>query len=236
MKSGKTNLTNLIAAILLAVLFVGLGFWQLNRANDIKFAKAAKPDSSPVSIETVTKPGSNLDENSANRLVSIYGTYENSYSAPNQKVKLDGRDKRADLEVRLLKLNSTDGVLVVRGIEKMEQQNILGNVTVMGRLYPRQSSDVAKSEGTILSRLDPALVVSDTNLNLIDGYVVAIDEKTTLGESILSQRISAERQLPKVAGFYWQHLAYVGIWWLFALLVLMAPFYDRMRDSKMRVG
>jgi hypothetical protein len=118
----------------------------------------------------------------------------------------------------------------------MEQQNILGNVTVMGRLYPRQSSDVAKSEGTILSRLDPALVVSDTNLNLIDGYVVAIDEKTTLGESILSQRISAERQLPKVAGFYWQHLAYVGIWWLFALLVLMAPFYDRMRDSKMRVG
>ena len=236
MKLGKANSRNLIAAILLATLFVGLGFWQLGRANDMKFDKAAKPDSAPVTIETVTKPGLNLDGNSANRLVTLFGSYEKVYSAPNQKVKSGGNEERADLEVRLMKLNSDDGILVVRGIENMSQQNIFGNVTVTGRLYPRQSSDVAKSEGSILSRLDPALVVGDTKLNLIDGYVVAIDEKTSLGEEILNQRISAERQLPKVAGFYWQHIAYVGIWWLFALLVLFAPFYDRIRDGKMRVG
>jgi cytochrome oxidase assembly protein ShyY1 len=236
LKLGKANSRNLIAAILLATLFVGLGFWQLGRANDMKFAKAAKPDSAPVAIETVTKPGLNLDGNSANRLVTLFGSYEKVYSAPNQKVKSGGNEERAELEVRLMKLNSDEGVLVVRGIENMSQQNIFGNVTVTGRLYPRQSSDVAKSEGSILSRLDPALVVGDTKLNLIDGYVVAIDEKTSLGEEILNQRISAERQLPKVAGFYWQHIAYVGIWWLFALLVLFAPFYDRIRDSKMRVG
>ena len=70
----------------------------------------------------------------------------------------------------------------------------------------------------------------------MDGYVVAISEKNAVGQVIDLPRIAADRQISKVAGFYWQHLTYVGIWWLFALLVLMAPFYEMLRDRKVRVG
>lgn len=236
MKSSKTNLLNLTAAICLSVIFILLGFWQLNRASDLKLSQSVQPDGSPVAIEKIAKPNSNLDATAINRLVTLNGSYEKIYRAPNQLVKVSGKEVRTALEVRLLKLNSQTGILVVRGIEEMSPQNILGNIKILGRLYPRQSSDVASLESSSLARLDPALVVGDTKLNLIDGYVVAIEEQTVLGESILDQRISAERQLPKVAGYYWQHLAYVGIWWLFALIVLAAPFYDRIRDRKMRVG
>jgi len=31
------------------------------------------------------------------------------------------------------------------------------------------------------------------------------------------------------AGFYWQHIAYVVIWWFFTLLILTLPFYNRLR-------
>ena len=81
-----------------------------------------------------------------------------------------------------------------------------------------------------------SIITGDTNLNLIDGYVIAIDEQTRLGERIWDDRVPAKAQVPRVAGFYWQHLTYVGIWWLFALLVLLAPFYETLRDRKVRVG
>jgi len=32
-------------------------------------------------------------------------------------------------------------------------------------------------------------------------------------------------------GYYWQHISYVVIWWLMAVLVLWAPFYKRRQDS-----
>ena len=126
-------------------------------------------------------------------------------------------------------------ILVVRGVQQINNQSLTGEVRVEGRLYPRQSSDVAEIAAGSLTRIDPALVVGQTKLNLIDGYVVAINETTVMGEPIATERIAAERKLPKVAGFYWQHITYVGIWWLFALLVLLAPFYDRLRDRKVRV-
>ena len=124
----------------------------------------------------------------------------------------------------------------MRGVQQINNQSLTGEIRVEGRLYPRQSRDVTEIASGSLTRIDPALIVGQTNLNLIDGYVVAIKETTAMGEAIATERIAAERQLPKVAGFYWQHLTYVGIWWLFALLVLFAPFYDRSRDRKVRVG
>lgn len=236
MRTKGVNVINLTAALLLSVIFVALGFWQLNRASDLKAAQALKPDQPYVAIESVAKPGENLRGDAVNRLVRLSGTYEEIYSAPNQIVKVNGAKSLASLEVRIMKLKSGSGILVVRGYEKMSRQSVIGTINVIGRLYPRQSSDVADIDNEVLTRIDPALVVGDTKLNMIDGYVVAIDEKTALGQTIYDERIPADRQLPKVAGYYWQHLAYVGIWWLFAIIVLLAPFYDRVRERKVRIG
>ena len=237
MSSGKKlSALNLTVALLLFVTFISLGFWQLNRASDLKLMNHVKADEPAVVIEKLAKPNSNLDGTAINRLVKLKGKYLKTYIAPNQLVKDGGVKRRATLEVRLMQLDSGAGVLVVRGLENMSEQHVADDVQVLGRLYPRQSSDVADAGINELTRIDPSLITSETKLNLLDGYVVAINEKTNLGQAISSERISAERQLPRVAGYYWQHLTYVGIWWLFAILVLVAPFYDRLRERKRRVG
>jgi hypothetical protein len=68
-------------------------------------------------------------------------------------------------------------------------------------------------------------------LELFDGYVVAQIEQNQIGQRIVANRIPAGVLTSKVAGFYWQHLTYVFIWWLMALLSLSAPFYNRLRDK-----
>ena len=232
----RTSPLSLLVSIALSVLFIFLGFWQLNRAADLKRIKEVKPEAAAVAIENLAKPNTNLEGNAANRLAILNGSYVQEFRAPNQAVSINGLKKKETLEVRLMKLKSGSAILVVRGVQQINNQSLTGEVKVEGRLYPRQSSDVAEIAAGSLTRIDPALIVGQTNLNLIDGYVVAIKETTAMGEAIATERIAADRQLPKVAGFYWQHLTYVGIWWLFALLVLFAPFYDRLRDRKVRVG
>jgi hypothetical protein len=143
-----------------------------------------------------------------------------------------GKKSTANLEVRLLELSGSRGILVVRGIENLEDQEIIGKVKIAGRLYPRQTSDSAKALGDEISRIDPALIVGQTKLSLFDGYVVASAEKTNLGQEILTTRIPTPQLKSKVPGNYWQHVSYVFIWWLMALLVLFAPFYNSVKDRR----
>ena len=232
----KAGAINLALAIFCFAIFTSLGFWQLNRASDLKSMREAMPDKAAVSIERIAKPNSNLNSSAVNRLVYLKGSYIKTYLAPNQLVNINDTMRRATLEVRLLKLDSGSGILVVRGFEKLSEQSVIGEVNILGRLYPRQSVDVSNSDAGSLSRIDPALVTGDSKLNLIDGYVVVMSEKTKLGEPIWNEHVPALREIPRVAGFYWQHLVYVGIWWLFAVLALVAPFYDQVRQRKIRVG
>ena len=114
----------------------------------------------------------------------------------------------------------------------MENQEIIGKVKISGRLYPRQTSDSAKAIGEEISRIDPALIVGKTSLSLFDGYVVATAETTPLGQEILTTRIPAPQLKSKIPGNYWQHISYVFVWWLMALLVLFAPFYNSMKERQ----
>jgi hypothetical protein len=81
-----------------------------------------------------------------------------------------------------------------------------------------------------ISRIDPALIVGETSLSLFDGYVVATSEATDLGQEILTTRIPAPQLKSKVPGNYWQHVSYVFVWWLMAVLVLFAPFYNSIKE------
>ena len=214
---------------------MGLGIWQLNRAHDLQKIKNTKPNLSVVNLEKLITPNQNLSSDAINRLITVKGSYIKSFVAENQRVKVDGETNLRTLEVRLFKARSGGEVLVVRGVQGIGIQDLTGEITLMGRLLPRQSSDVAKYRDGELTRLDPALVTGSGS-NLYDGYVVAIKEVNEFGQEISSQRISADPAISRVAGFYWQHIIYVAIWWLFALLVLVAPFYDRLRNRKVRVG
>jgi cytochrome oxidase assembly protein ShyY1 len=212
------------SALLIALIFVELGIWQLHRAQEMH-----KPVSSieqpTVALSAITAPGINLKPSAANRIVTVKGTYKDIFTAPNQN--------SLALEVRLLNINGESGILVVRGAASTSRQNLSGSVTITGRLYPRQSSDHATNSANALSRLDPALITNATELNLYDGYIIAQSEKNEYGQEISADRIPTPVLTSGTPGYYWQHLAYVVIWWLMALLVLCAPFYNRLKD---RIG
>jgi hypothetical protein len=227
MKISKGLIAQIIVALLISATFVGLGNWQLNRAHDVKVAKQFVPDSPRVDLESIASVTSNLEPSAINRLVKLTGNYRKVFVAPKQELLLEGKKSIASLEVRLLELSGKRGILVVRGIESLENQEIIGKIKISGRLYPRQTSDSAKARGEEISRIDPALIVGETSLSLFDGYVVATAEETTLGQEILTTRIPAPQLKSKVPGNYWQHVSYVFVWWLMALLVLFAPFYNK---------
>ena len=232
MKISKGFIAQLVVALLLSITFIGLGNWQLNRAHDVRAVNAYVPDAEKIDLEKIAAAGSNIQPDAINRIVSVSGKYVKLFIAPKQEIVNGAKKSLTSLEVRLLELPGKRGILVVRGIESLEDQEIIGNVKIVGRLYPRQTSDSTKADPGEISRIDPALVVGTNSLDLFDGYIIATSEKTSLGQEILATRIPAPQLKSKVAGNYWQHISYVFVWWLMALLVLLAPFYNSMKERQ----
>ena len=227
----RSTISKAVVALLIALVFVELGIWQLHRAQDVNKAGKITVSKDVAKLEDISSTGANLPPSAANRMVEMSGRYVKAFSAPNQLVVRGNGSAPATLEVRLLKISGDRGILVVRGIENTKFQTLTEDVKVVGRLYPRQTSDKSQPSGNSLTRLDPGLVTGVTKLSLYDGYVIAQLESTTYGLGIRANRIPAPIQISKVAGYYWQHITYVFIWWLLALLVLSAPFYNRLRDK-----
>lgn len=227
----RSTISKAVVALLIALVFMELGIWQLHRAQDVNKAGKIAVSKDVAKLEDISTAGANLPPSAANRMVEMSGRYVKAFSAPNQLVVRGNGSAPATLEVRLLKISGDRGILVVRGIENTKFQTLTEDVKVVGRLYPRQTSDKSQPSGNSLTRLDPGLVTGVTKLSLYDGYVIAQLESTTYGLGIRANRIPAPIQISKVAGYYWQHITYVFIWWLLALLVLSAPFYNRLRDK-----
>ena len=205
-----------------------LGMWQLHRAQAMNVATAAKPDQPLIALTQVASAGMNLPISAINRIVSTEGKYSTSYLARDQKIT-DG--ELANLDVRLLKLSTGHSVLVVRGIASQPLEVINSDVSLTGRLYPRQNVDRAFAKPSELSRIDPALVVSKANPFLYDGYIVLQSEKIG-GKSSSASFIPTPQITQKVAGFYWQHISYVVVWWFMGALLLIAPLFPQFRAPK----
>ena len=205
-----------------------LGMWQLHRAQAMNVATAAKPDQPLIALTEVASAGMNLPIKAINRIVSTEGKYSTSYLARDQKIT---EGNLANLDVRLLKLSTGHSVLVVRGIASQPLEVINSDVSLTGRLYPRQNVDRAFAKPGELSRIDPALVVSKANPFLYDGYIVLQSEKIG-GKSSSASFIPTPQITQKVAGFYWQHISYVVVWWFMGALLLIAPLFPQFRAPK----
>lgn len=207
--------------VIFAATFVRLGIWQLDRANLVQEISKPVADKVEVVIETLIKPRISIPDDAKGRLVSATGRYERILQAPNQSTENDGL--REKWQVGILKLNNGTGLLVVRGIgDKSPPAEI---IEVHGRLMPSQIEDraVGVNLTSEVSRLDSTVLLSRVNFDLYDGYVIAITENP---ESQI-ERVPAPQIVVKAASFYWQHMSYVVIWWLMALLVLCMPLFKR---------
>jgi hypothetical protein len=102
-------------------------------------------------------------------------------------------------------------------------------IDIAGQLHARQDSDQSENSAGVISRLDSAVIVGTTDLDLFDGYIIATSESHR-GQELLRPRTTPEKQSSRIPGFYWQHLSYVVIWWLMAGVVLYLPLYRRKVD------
>jgi hypothetical protein len=104
-----------IAVLAITALFVGLGFWQLQRAGDLKESlKVARTiDTNVVTLQSVAQPRQALGAQAFNRTVSVTGKYIANFKAPNQD---DGNGVVSDWEVALAQVDERSAILVVRGL------------------------------------------------------------------------------------------------------------------------
>jgi len=221
-----------LLVLALVLVLIGLGKWQLDSAASVKEAKAAAKLVDPntyslAELATATLP---LDSRNVNKKVSVSGFYVANFKAPLQQ-DVDGNV--SDWEVALLQVDGSSplsGILVVRGLWKDRLLNpevaMSTKISLVGTLHPRQNDDRADNEPGVISRLDSSVIVSLVDLQLYDGFIAAKSEATRNGE-LVRERVVPPTPVSRTAGYYWQHISYVAIWWLMAAIVLYLPFYRR---------
>ena len=215
----------------LLLIYTGfeLGVWQLNKAQNLSASTAPVADQHVIELSKVSSAGLNIPLKAVNRIVSASGEYSDKYIARDQKL-VD--EKIVDLDVRLLDLDTGHSVLIVRGLASEPLTEISSNVEVVGRLYPRQNVDRAFPKPGELSRIDPALVVSEQTPFLYDGYIVLKSEKLSPQIDTQFSPIPSPQISQRISTFYWQHISYVVVWWFMAVLLLIAPLFPQFRKPK----
>ena len=230
MKISKRELPSKIGAafivLILCATFIRLGFWQLDRAGEFQELQRPYIERPVINLSQVATPGENLSDDSINQIVRFSGKYLDQYIAPNQEDKFG---VRSDWVVGLLEVDSGGAILVVRSTSNTEIP--LGAVDITGRLFNRQFDDRAKKSSSQLNRIDPALLVASYDQKLFDGFVLAQNESIN-GIELDINRPELDPAKPSVPGYYWQHISYVVIWWLMALVVLFLPFYQVSRKRQ----
>ena len=230
MKISKKELPSKIGAALIVLIlcatFIRLGFWQLDRAGEFQELQKPYIERPLINLSQVAIPGENLSDDSINQIVRFSGRYLDQYIAPNQE---DKYGVKSDWVVGLLEVDSGGAILVVRSISNTEV--LPGKVDITGRLFNRQFDDRAKKSSSQLSRIDPALLVASYDQKLFDGFVLAQNESIN-GIELDIKRPELDPAKPSVPGYYWQHISYVVIWWLMALVVLFLPFYQVSRKRQ----
>ena len=208
-----------LATALLVAIFLSLANWQWNRASELK--NPPKIDPTIVPLDSLIAPSQSITEAAVARRVSVSGTFVSNWILPNQA-------DRNSWVVGLFQTKDNAMILVVRGhVANTELQKNESNreAKVIGYLVPQQSRDAAENVGNQISRVDSALFVTRTELPLYAPFIHAISEEPSVGFIPVPFEIGK-----KVPGYYWQHISYVVIWFLFAVTAIFLMIYQRKSD------
>lgn len=210
-----------LATALLVAIFLSLANWQWNRASDLK--NPPKIDPTIVPLDSLIAPSQAITEAAVARRVSVSGTFVSNWILPNQ-------EDRKSWVVGLFQTKDNAMILVVRGHAvntKSQRGESNREVKVIGYLVPQQSRDAAANVGNQISRVDSALFVTRTELPLYAPYIHAISEEPSVGFIPVPFEIGK-----KVPGYYWQHISYVVIWFLFAVTAVFLMIYQRKSEKE----
>lgn len=214
-----------VLALFLAAIFFRLGVWQLDRAQLLQELAKPQKERAVVELLSVAEKNVALSTDALNRIVKFRGTFIDNLQAPNQE---DVNGKKSTWSVGVFQVTDSGKIVVVRGIHSGEPKLDLKEIEITGRLMPSQiNNKFGEVRDGFLPRIDSALLLSDFGSDFFDGYVIVRSE---IPESGL-EKVPTPQPIIKVAGFYWQHISYVIVWWLMGLLTLALPFL-RSRSSE----
>ncbi len=210
-----------LATALLVAVFLSLANWQWNRADQLR--NPVEIDQSIVPIDSLISPDGSITQAIVGRKVSVEGTFVSNWIAPRQ-------DGNKSWDVGLLKTKDNAMILVVRGFHKNSNPGYLysGTVKVVGYLVPPQSSNVSETSGNQLGRVDSSLFVTKTDLPLYGPFIQAVSEEPSSEYEVVPFEMHSD-----VPGYYWQHISYVVIWFLFAITAVYLLFYQRRMDKQL---
>lgn len=214
----------LVTALLVAI-FLSLANWQWNRADELK--NPPKVDQTIFPIDSVITPSQSVSQDQVGRRVSVEGKFVSNWVLPNQRdPRKDSNKKSISFDVGLFQTKDNAMILILRGIHKSEPVDLMIEKKVVGYLLPQQSKDSAETNGNQISRIDSALFVTKTELPIYAPYIHEIDESPNSGYEVIPLNLRSG-----VPGFYWQHISYVVIWFLFALTAIYLMVYQRRLDK-----
>ncbi|MFM8328926.1 MAG: SURF1 family cytochrome oxidase biogenesis protein, partial [Actinomycetales bacterium] len=113
----KNLILGTFAVLILVAIFILLGFWQLDRAAQVKELQKPYIEKPIVELANVAKPNRNLAGESVNRIVSFTGTYVTQLFAPNQ---IDNKKVESTWSIGLMEIDGGGYLLVVRSYEPSE--------------------------------------------------------------------------------------------------------------------
>jgi cytochrome oxidase assembly protein ShyY1 len=219
-----------LVVLTLVAIFGFLGLWQLDAANNLQAAKKAAPDPITYQLSDLASPATALDSRSVGKKVSLRGNYIMTFRAPNQ---IDQQGLVSDWEVGLMQVDQSSAILVVRGYwkDRLTEPRIAMStgVDLQAVVQPRQFEDRVRNSPGVISRIDSSVIVALTDLDLYDGFLLATGEQVSEGV-ITRDRIDLAEVKSKATGYYWQHISYVIIWWLMAVIVIYLPFYRKRQE------
>jgi cytochrome oxidase assembly protein ShyY1 len=220
-----------LVVLTLVAVFGFLGLWQLDAANNLQAAKKAVPDPKVYQLSELASPATSLDSRSVGKKVSLRGNYILTFRAPDQ---IDAQGLVSDWEVALMQVDQSSAIFVLRGYWKdhLTEPTVAMStgVDLQAVVQPRQFEDRARNSPGVISRIDSSVIVALTDLDLYDGFLLATGEQVSDGV-INRERITPAEIKSKATGYYWQHISYVIIWWLMAVIVIYLPFYRKRQES-----
>jgi cytochrome oxidase assembly protein ShyY1 len=220
-----------LVVLTLVAVFGFLGLWQLDAANNLQAAKKAVPDPKVYQLSELASPATSLDSRSVEKKVSLRGNYILTFRAPDQ---IDAQGLVSDWEVALMQVDQSSAIFVLRGYwkDRLTEPTVAMStgVDLQAVVQPRQFEDRARNSPGVISRIDSSVIVALTDLDLYDGFLLATGEQVSNG-AINRERITPAEIKSKATGYYWQHISYVIIWWLMAVIVIYLPFYRKRQES-----
>jgi len=215
-----------VLAVTLVAACLWLGHWQLDRAAAVQQSASGASEPAAVPLASLTAPQGVLDGAVIGRKVTVRGVYdpEHAYLVPGQVH--NGRPGYWLLSI--LRTPSGAGVLVARGwvptpAAAASEPAPAGPVLVTGRLMDAQDPSGGLPPGTVLppgqvAAASPVAMLSLVPYQLYDGYVALTTQQPPVPAGLTL--VPSPRSSNPVPGFYLQHIAYVALWWLFAVFVV----------------